>query len=80
MAARKNRPNHDEKTRQKIQTSQLINRLQDHGLGKIEIEKTQIDAIKILLNKTLPDLSAIALTDMPDEKVKQVFGWLPVQK
>lgn len=79
MAARKNRINHTDSCREKIKTSQLLNRLQDHALGIIELEKTQIDAIKILLGKTLPDLSAVALGEMNKEQAKQVFGWLPVQ-
>ncbi len=58
MAAR-NKATHDYKTRQKIQTSQLVNRLSDHVVGKIELSQTQIRAAEILLRKTLPDLSAI---------------------
>ena len=42
--------------RDKIQTSQLINRLQDHGLGKIELTQVQVRSIEILLNKTLPNM------------------------
>jgi len=55
MAIRK-RLSHDEKTREKIQTSQLINRLADHALSDLELSPTQIKAIEILLKKTLPDL------------------------
>lgn len=46
-----------QEARQKIQTSQLINRLQDHALGRVEMTKTQVSATSILLKKTLPDLS-----------------------
>lgn len=45
--------------RRKIQASQLVNRLSDHALGKLELTATQIKAIEILLRKTIPDLTAI---------------------
>lgn len=60
MAARKNLT-HDAKTRERIQTSQLINRLTDHMLGKVELSTTQVRAIEILLKKTMPDLSAVEM-------------------
>ena len=58
MAARLNR-RHQEMVRDKIQASQLINRLENHALGELELSQTQIKAIEILLRKTLPDLSAV---------------------
>jgi hypothetical protein len=60
MAARINRA-HDEKTRAKIQTSQLINRLQDNAFGKVDLSAGQLKSIEILLKKTLPDLSAMSV-------------------
>lgn len=62
MAARKYMINHDEKTRSKIQTSQLLNRLNGHVFDGIELSQTQLKAIEILLKKTLPDLTSIAMT------------------
>lgn len=59
MAARKTRVSHDQKTREKIQTSQLVNRLTNHALGETELTATQLRAIEILLKKTLPDLSSV---------------------
>lgn len=47
-----------EEARSKIRTTQLLNRLQDHGLGKIELTQTQVRAIEILLKKIVPDVSA----------------------
>ncbi len=47
------------KVRERIQTSMLVRRLTDHALGKLELTKTQVTAIQILLRKSLPDLSAI---------------------
>lgn len=62
MAARTNKPFHDDKTRQKIQASQLVNRLQDHALGKVEMTPTQVAAADKLLRKVLPDLTATELS------------------
>jgi hypothetical protein len=58
MAARKNKIRHDEETRAKIQTSQLLNRLSNHALGQCEMSPTQVRAAEILLRKTMPDLSS----------------------
>jgi hypothetical protein len=52
-------PEHDERTRAKIQTSQLINRLKDHVFGKCELTATQVRAAEVLLRKSIPDLAAI---------------------
>jgi hypothetical protein len=58
MAARLN-PRHQDMVRDKIQATQLINRLENHALGDVELSPTQIKAIEILLKKSLPDLSAV---------------------
>lgn len=51
---------HQDDVRAKIKTSQLINRLTDHALADEPIlEASQVNAIKILLGKTLPDLQSI---------------------
>lgn len=52
MAARLN-PFNQESVKQKIQASQLVNRLQKHAFGEIEMTPTQIDSAKFLLNKRL---------------------------
>ena len=58
MAARIKKIRHDEETRAKIQTSQIVNRLQDHVLGKVDLKPTQVASALGLLKKTIPDLSA----------------------
>lgn len=58
MAVRK-QLSHDTRTREKIRTSQLINRLESHAFGDAELTPTQVKAIEVLLRKTLPDLAAI---------------------
>ena len=69
MAARTRRIRHDANTREKIRTSQLINRLTAHALGEadpqsgkpVELSATQVRSIEILLKKSLPDLTATTL-------------------
>lgn len=75
MAARTVKIRHDEETRAKIQTSQLLNRLNDHVFGEADISQTQMKAIEILLRKTLPDLAAVQISGNPDEPVKMVVEW-----
>lgn len=60
--------------RSKIQASQLINRLTDHALGEVELTQTQIRAIEILLNKSVPNLAAIAVQHIEgaDESLNQI--------
>jgi len=60
MAARLN-PAHDQRTRDKIQTSQLINRLMGHVNGECELTATQVRAAEVLLKKTLPDVSNVTM-------------------
>ncbi len=51
-----------QKVRDRIKTSVLAKRLQDHALGKLEMTDSQRRATEILLKKTLPDISAIELS------------------
>ena len=68
MAARL-RAKHQDEIRTKIQTSQLINRLQECGLGELELRHDQLRSIEILLKKSLPDLSQIELSGDEDNPV-----------
>lgn len=67
MAARL-RAKHQDEIRTKIQTSQLINVLQNHALGEdtSEMTATRMKAIELLLRKSLPDLSSMEVTGDPD--------------
>lgn len=58
MAARK-RSAHDAKTRERIQTTMLINRLQSCAAGEVEMTSQQIKSAEILLRKAVPDLQSI---------------------
>jgi hypothetical protein len=67
MAARTRKIKHDDATRDKIRTSQLVKRLTAHALSEkdpqskkvVMLTATQVRAIEILLRKTLPDLQSI---------------------
>lgn len=59
MAARTRKIRHDDETRARIKTSQLINRLTKHAFGEVQLSSTQVRAIEILLGKTLPNLAQI---------------------
>jgi hypothetical protein len=48
-----------EQWKEKIQASMIINRLNDHALGKNEMTATQIKAADILLKKRLPDMKQV---------------------
>lgn len=47
--------------RGQIQASQLINRLQGHADGTVDLAPTQVKACEILLRKILPDLQVTDL-------------------
>ena len=52
---------HPDYVREKIRTTQLINRLQKFVFGEIELTMTQVRAIEILLRKSVPDLAAVEI-------------------
>lgn len=61
MPARTNKIRHDDETRAKIQAAQIINRFMGCVNGDIELSPAQVSAGKTLLNKVLPDLSAVSV-------------------
>jgi hypothetical protein len=74
MATRTLRPRHQDEVRTKIQTSQLINRLQEHALSLEgdDISPSRMKAIEILLKKSLPDLSAIEMSGPDGGEIETV--------
>ncbi len=74
MAARTVSITHNEETRAKIQTSQLINRLQSNALDDTqpELSAGRLKAIEILLRKSLPDLSAVTIGGDPNNPLKLI--------
>jgi hypothetical protein len=62
MAARYKR-HHLELSREKIKTSQLVNRLQDNAMAAQSfLDQHQIRCIEILLRKSMPDLASVEHT------------------
>jgi len=57
MAARKRKITLSDSWREKIQASQIMNRLLKHVEGEIELSGTQVKAADILLKKVVPDLA-----------------------
>lgn len=47
---------HSERVRKRIQLSQLVTRLQNNALGKLDMSPGQIDSAKFLINKAMPNL------------------------
>jgi hypothetical protein len=75
MAARTRKVKHDDFTRERIKTTQLVNRLEKHALGEITMEPTQVRAIEVLLRKSLPDLSAVTHSGDKDKPVAISVSW-----
>jgi hypothetical protein len=72
MAARKQLW-HPDDVRQKIQTSQLINRLTEHALSAEPImDASQVNAAVRLIGKVIPDLKAVEHSGDPENPVKHV--------
>jgi hypothetical protein len=68
MAARI-RKTHQDEVRSKIQTSNLITRVQKYANGELsdeDISPNRLNAIKLLLNKSLPDLQSVEITGDQD--------------
>jgi len=62
MAARKRKIQQDEQTKRRIQASQLLNRLELFVNNKIELSAAQVQAAKVVIGKSIPDLKAIEHT------------------
>jgi len=71
MAARI-RKTHQEDVRKRIEVSNLITRVQKYANGELsdeDISPNRLNAIKLLLNKALPDLQSIELTGNADNPI-----------
>lgn len=61
------KPRHQDEIREKIQVSNLITRVQKYALGELsdeDISSNRLNAIKLLLAKTLPDLSSVEMSGL----------------
>jgi len=72
MAARTRRIVNDANTRAKIQTTQIINRLTKHVFGELDLSPSQVNAAKILLGKTLPDMQSIEMKAEVEETTRVI--------
>ncbi len=75
MAARKIHTTLREEWRQKIQASQLINRVQGHALGDVEMSATQLKAAEILLRKVAPDLARTEVSGQDGGPQELIIRW-----
>lgn len=74
----------DPRTREKIRTTQIVNRLQRFALGQMEPNKTkqvemtpaQVKAAQVLINKTLPDLSSSEIVQYEADNPKELYDKL----
>lgn len=77
MAARTNKPLHDDKTKRLIRASQLLNRLNSFANGEIEMTQAQVNAARVVIAKEIPDLKAIELSGKGEEgEIIHGFKWL----
>jgi len=77
MPARVFSPKHDQHTRDKIQTSQLVNRLNSFALDTTESVRMTSDQVRAalgLLKKTIPDLAVTSHTGPDGGPVLIVTG------
>ena len=74
MAARI-RKTHQDEVRAKIQVSNLITRVQKYAMGELsdeDISSNRLNAIKMLLSKTLPDLTSVEISGDSENPVSIV--------
>jgi hypothetical protein len=74
MAARI-RKTHQDDVRAKIQASQIVNRLTKHILGEIEMTSAQVQSARILLDKSVPNLSSVEHGGNEDAPIVHEFKW-----
>lgn len=67
-----------EEIRAKIETTKILNLLGQHVKDEVKMESTQIRAAEILLNKTIPNLSAIEQSISPDsvDVIEELFKFV----
>jgi hypothetical protein len=75
MAARKRKVVLSDAWREKIQASQIMNRLLKHVEGEIELSGTQVKAADILLKKVVPDLARTENVGSEGGPQEMVIRW-----
>jgi hypothetical protein len=78
MAARL-RKTHQDDIRTKIKVSNLLDRVEKYAMGELtdeDISSNRLNAIKLLLSKTLPDLSSVEVSDKDEDGKSAIqFRW-----
>ena len=72
MSARKRKVALSDDWKANIQATQIMNRLYGHALGTVDMEKSQIDAAKVVLSKILPDLARIEATGKDGDPISLI--------
>ena len=72
MSGRKVGYKHAQSTRDKIQAALIINRLVSIGMGEIDATATQVNALKTLLNKVLPDLQSVEIEAEVEARITEI--------
>lgn len=72
MAARTRKPLHDDKTKERIRASQLLNRLTQFANGKVELSAAQVQAAKVVIGKIIPDLKSVEVVGDPDRPLQSL--------
>ena len=72
-------PNAAATMRSRIRTGVILDRLNKHILGEIELSATQVSAASALLRKTMPDLAASEVT-VHKESVSDVLKQIAERK
>ena len=60
--------------REKIKASQIINRLQNHIDGEVELSSTQVRAAEVLLSKSVASVSQVDLSAQVDGELNITVG------
>lgn len=76
MAKRTSSPRLTQEWRDRIQVGVLLNLLNDHAKGVIELSQSRLKAIEILLRKSMPDLSSVDQR-VQGENVVRYYAELP---
>ena len=80
MAARKTTRLSSE-WRERIKAGELLERMQRHALGEVEMKASEIRAAEVLLKKALPDLSSMEMQvsqdtvhaeELPDAELNRI--------
>ena len=72
MSGRKVGYKHAQSTRDKIQAALIINRLVAIGMGEVDATATQVNALKTLLNKVLPDLQSVEIEAEVEARITEI--------